>query len=186
VRENGRVPFDEWLHSFKSQLLQAHVLFRVDQATHGNFGDFASVGQGLMELRIHKGDGYRVYYGLEGDAIILLLAGGDRNSQRQTSKRPSAAGRIGKGAEMKAVPRDVSHYDSLKRELKADPLLALAYFELALQALTSKEESAGGMFALTTLQETFGGLKSLASEAHSGTPIFDTAAEYHDWALQHS
>jgi hypothetical protein len=87
---------------------------------------------------------------------------------------------------MNVAPRDVSHHDSLKKELKADRQLAVAYFGLALQALAGTEESAGGMLALTTLQEAFGGLKSLASEAHSGAPIFETAAEYHDWALQHS
>jgi putative addiction module killer protein len=81
MRENGHIPFDEWLHSLKNQLLQAHVLLRVDQATHGNFGDFAPVGQGVMELRIHKGAGYRVYYGVDADSIIILLAGGDKNSQ---------------------------------------------------------------------------------------------------------
>jgi putative component of toxin-antitoxin plasmid stabilization module len=46
MRENGRIPFDEWLHSLKNAPLQAHVLFRLDQAMCGNFGDSASAGQG--------------------------------------------------------------------------------------------------------------------------------------------
>jgi hypothetical protein len=91
-----------------------------------------------------------------------------------------------KEAKVKACPRDVSHHDSLLRELQADPQLAVADFELALQALASAEECAGGVVALNRLQEAFGSLKNLAAEARSGTPIFDTAIEYHDWALQHS
>lgn len=81
MRENGRIPFDEWLYSLKDPPLQAHVLLRLDQAKCGNFGDFAPAGQSVMELRIHKGAGYRVYYGLHGDAVIILLAGGDKRSQ---------------------------------------------------------------------------------------------------------
>ncbi|WP_090183317.1 MULTISPECIES: type II toxin-antitoxin system RelE/ParE family toxin [unclassified Duganella] len=87
VRENGRIPFDEWLSGLKNPLLRAHVLLRLDQAMCGNFGDIASAGQGIMELRIHKGPGYRVYYGLEGDAIIILLAGGDKKSQASDVQR---------------------------------------------------------------------------------------------------
>jgi len=49
----------------------------------GNFGDYKSIGEGLYELRLHFGSGYRVYYGKIGDEIILLLAGGDKNTQKQ-------------------------------------------------------------------------------------------------------
>lgn len=87
VRENGRVPFTEWLSSLKNPVLRAHVLTRLSQAADGNFGDFASVGQGVMELRIDKGPGYRVYYGLAGDALIVLLAGGDKGSQKRDAQK---------------------------------------------------------------------------------------------------
>lgn len=87
---------------------------------------------------------------------------------------------------MKIFPRDVSHQEGLLRELKADPLLAAEYFELAIQALSTKEGSAGGLIALAALQDALGSLQGLASKASVGVPIFETAAEYHDWALQHS
>lgn len=87
---------------------------------------------------------------------------------------------------MKAFSRDVSHEESLRRELKANPMLAAEYFELAIQALSVKEESAGGLSALAALQDALGSLKGLASKASLGVPIFETAAEYQGWALQHS
>lgn len=87
---------------------------------------------------------------------------------------------------MKSFPRDVSHQESLLRELRENPSLAAEYFELAIQALSTKEESVAGLIALTAVQDALGGLKDLASKARAGVPIFDTAAEYHDWALQHN
>ncbi|SDG28163.1 MULTISPECIES: hypothetical protein [unclassified Duganella] len=87
---------------------------------------------------------------------------------------------------MKAFLRDVSHHESLLRELKADPKLAAEYFKLAIQALATEEDVAGGLRALTTLQEAFESLKNLASEARlNDIPAFETAAEYRDWSLQH-
>jgi hypothetical protein len=85
---------------------------------------------------------------------------------------------------MKTFPRDVSHHECVVTELRADRELAVEYFKLSVQALSTKAEAAGGLLGLSTLQEVFGSLKGLAAEA--GIPAFDTAAEYEGWALQHS
>lgn len=56
---------------------------RIDRVEDGNFGDRGFVGGGVWEIRIHYGPGYRVYYGEDGPAIVLLLCGGDKGTQRR-------------------------------------------------------------------------------------------------------
>ncbi|MRW92717.1 hypothetical protein GJ699_22210 [Duganella sp. FT80W] len=87
---------------------------------------------------------------------------------------------------MSGFPRDVSHHESLLRELKADRELAIEYFKLAIQTLGNRKELAGGVSALTTLQEAYGNLALLAAQADPAIPAFETATEYSDWSLQHS
>ena len=62
-------------------MAKAKILVRIDRLAHGNPGDVAPVGEGVSEMRIHYGPGYRVYYVQRGTRYILLLAGGDKNTQ---------------------------------------------------------------------------------------------------------
>ena len=80
---NGKSPFEEWLRSLRDKRTQARILQRIDRLRLGNFGDAATVGEGVSELRIHFGAGYRVYFAQHGSQVILLLCGGDKSSQRQ-------------------------------------------------------------------------------------------------------
>ena len=74
--------FDKWLRKLKDFRAKAKVLVRIQRIElKGNFGDSKSVGEGLMELRIKEGKGYRVYYKEQGEAVILLLIGGDKSTQ---------------------------------------------------------------------------------------------------------
>jgi putative addiction module killer protein len=75
--------FDEWLKKLSDPNGKARILARIRSAEAGNFGDVASVGGGVFEMRIHVGPGYRVYYSRRGDVIYLLLCGGDKSSQRK-------------------------------------------------------------------------------------------------------
>lgn len=59
---------------------------RINRAALGNVGDCSSVGQGVYELRIHHGPGYRIYFAYEGETILLLLIGGDKSSQKEDIK----------------------------------------------------------------------------------------------------
>ena len=59
------------------------LLRRLDRVRQGNFGDFKHIGDGVYELRIDYGPGYRVYYGKDGNRIVLLLIGGDKSTQRR-------------------------------------------------------------------------------------------------------
>lgn len=74
--------FDSWLKALRDPLGKARILARIRSAESGNFGDVAPVGEGVFEMRIHVGPGYRVYYCRRGSVTYLLLCGGDKSSQR--------------------------------------------------------------------------------------------------------
>lgn len=81
--EKGRKPFKDWLESLRDVRARAKVRVRLDRARLGNFGDRKQVGNGVWEIRIHHGPGYRVYFGLEGNRLVLLLLGGDKSTQQK-------------------------------------------------------------------------------------------------------
>ncbi|MBC8947152.1 type II toxin-antitoxin system RelE/ParE family toxin [Xenorhabdus indica] len=79
--------FEKWLKSLKDRTAKAKILIRVERMEEGNFGDVEPVGNGVSELRIHYGSGYRVYFTHKNNKIILLLCGGDKNSQQADIKK---------------------------------------------------------------------------------------------------
>jgi len=85
--QNGLVPFDEWFDSLRDRKMQAAVDTRLARVRAGNFGDHKSMGGGVFELRIALGPGLRVYYGLEGRQVVVLLGGGDKGSQSRDIRR---------------------------------------------------------------------------------------------------
>ena len=85
--QNGIVPFDEWFDSLRDKRMQAAVDARLTRVRAGNFGDFKSVGDGVFELRISFGSGLRVYYGLHGRQIVVLVGGGDKRGQSRDIRR---------------------------------------------------------------------------------------------------
>ncbi|WP_024537884.1 type II toxin-antitoxin system RelE/ParE family toxin [Comamonas badia] len=78
----GQAPYAQWLAGLADRQARARVLVRVARMAAGNLGDCRAVGAGVWELRIDWGPGYRVYYAQAGKRLILLLAGGDKRSQR--------------------------------------------------------------------------------------------------------
>ena len=86
-REDGCEPFSEWLHSVRDRVAQARIRVRLRQVQAGNFGDSEPVGAGVIELRVHVGAGYRVYCGRHGKAVVILLCGGDKNTQAPDIRR---------------------------------------------------------------------------------------------------
>src|SRR5690606_20725044 len=76
-------PAREWLSSLKDHRGQVAIYARITRAEMGNFGDCKPVGGGVIEMRIHMGPGYRVYFTLDGTTIILLLAAGTKSSQQK-------------------------------------------------------------------------------------------------------
>jgi len=79
--------FDAWLPDLADQKAKARILARILSATFGNFGDCEPVGEGVSEMRIHVGAGYRVYYTRTGTTVYVLLAGGVKASQTKDINR---------------------------------------------------------------------------------------------------
>lgn len=79
--------FDAWLSAMKDKVGRARIALRIRSAEHGNFGDCEPVGEGVSEMRVHAGPGYRVYYTRRGKVVYLLLLGGDKSSQKRDIKR---------------------------------------------------------------------------------------------------
>jgi putative addiction module killer protein len=80
---DGRVPFEEWLDDLKDKRAVARVLARLARVRLGNLGDCKPVGEGVSELRVDCGPGYRVYFGQKGRTLVVLLCGGDKRTQDQ-------------------------------------------------------------------------------------------------------
>ena len=79
--------FHAWLVGLKDKIGRARIIHRIRSAEHGNFGDCESVGEGVFEMRIHVGPGYRAYFTRRGDVVYMLLLGGDKSSQKRDIKR---------------------------------------------------------------------------------------------------
>jgi putative addiction module killer protein len=80
---DGRVPFRDWMNRIKDQPIYERIMSRLERVEEGNFGEHRSVGEGVSELVINFGPGYRVYYGLDGINIVILLTGGSKATQRK-------------------------------------------------------------------------------------------------------
>jgi len=78
---SGRDPYQQWLDQLKDLKGRVAIQRRIDRLTEENFGDHKFCQDGVWELRVDIGPGYRVYYTLEGKTIVLLLCGGSKRTQ---------------------------------------------------------------------------------------------------------
>ena len=83
----GKDVFDEWLTQLADARAQAKIATRINRLAAGNFGDCKPLRQGVCELRIDWGPGYRVYYAMIGPECVLLLCGGDKRKQSADIER---------------------------------------------------------------------------------------------------
>ena len=79
----GRLPFDDWLRDLRDADAVARVLARIGRVRRGNLGDCKPVGEGVCELRVDCGPGYRAYFGQPGQTLVILLCGGDKRTQER-------------------------------------------------------------------------------------------------------
>jgi putative addiction module killer protein len=77
----AQVPFEEWLADLDDKRAVARILARLARVRQGNLGDCKPVGEGVSELQVDYGPGYRVYFGQKGRTLVVLLCGGDKRSQ---------------------------------------------------------------------------------------------------------
>ncbi len=75
--------FSQWLSKLKDLKGRMSIVRRIDRAQLGNFGDIKSVGEGVSEMRIDSGPGYRLYYTKQEEMVVILLVGGDKSSQER-------------------------------------------------------------------------------------------------------
>jgi putative addiction module killer protein len=78
--------FAKWLDGLSDIRARARILVRIERLAGGNPGDVKPVGEGVSELRIDYGPGYRVYYKKQGRSVVVLLAGGDKRTQSRNIK----------------------------------------------------------------------------------------------------
>jgi len=85
--EKGEQPFIQWLESLKDKAGRYRIKERLDRVALGNLGDHKYIRDGVSELRLDFGPGYRIYFGEERETIVLLLCGGDKSTQRKDIKK---------------------------------------------------------------------------------------------------
>ena len=84
--KNGNEPYRDWFHDLKDQQGKSRIESRLQRLATGLYGDCEPVGEGVSELRMFFGPGYRVYFGEDAENIVVLLCGGDKSSQRRDIK----------------------------------------------------------------------------------------------------
>lgn len=89
--------FDRWLSGLRDRRAVARIAARLDRMAAGNPGDVQQVGEGISELRINYGPGYRVYFIQQGPVLIILLCGGDKSTQSKDIKQAKVLAEEWKG-----------------------------------------------------------------------------------------
>lgn len=82
----NKEPFIQWIEKLKDSIARAQITNRLNRAVLGNYGDYDAIGNGVLELRIHYGSGYRVYFAEQENSILLLLGGSKRTQAGDIKK----------------------------------------------------------------------------------------------------
>jgi putative addiction module killer protein len=88
--KNGKEPFTDWLDGLQDTVVRRRILTRLSRLAQGNYGDCKLLGEGIHELRLFFGAGYRVYFGEREANIVVLLCGGEKDTQGQDIKTAKA------------------------------------------------------------------------------------------------
>ena len=83
VAQNGQSPFVEWMKKIKDHTMQSRIERRIERMALNNYGDYKFIGEGVYELRLDFGAGYRVYFAEQDETIVIILCGGDKSTQKR-------------------------------------------------------------------------------------------------------
>jgi putative addiction module killer protein/probable addiction module antidote protein len=155
---NGREVLTEWLSALKDREGQRAILRRLFRLENDNFGDHKFCSDGIWELRIDVGPGYRVYYALAGTELILLLTGGDKRTQSSDIFR---AVQYWREWQERRQLRDWHNDDATAEMFVKDPALAI---ELLNDILKDGDQSEL-LIMLRIMAKAFGGVQKIAEEA---------------------
>jgi putative addiction module killer protein len=86
IARSGKSPVKTWLDELDCEFI-GRINDRLKRIKYGNFGDYKNLGEGVFELRFHFGPGYRIYFGKDGDKVIILLCAGEKSSQSHDIKK---------------------------------------------------------------------------------------------------
>jgi putative addiction module killer protein/probable addiction module antidote protein len=165
-QDEGQRPYEKWFKSLRDKRAQSRIVTRLDQVRAGNLGDCRSVGEGVIELRIDAGPGYRIYCGRSGATLVVLLLGGDKGSQQKDIDRAKWFwAELEAEADMKTYKTGIPYHDWEVEQLRKDPELATECLKLALESLNSPEERGGSLLTLRALAEAYGGIGAIAAKA---------------------
>jgi len=85
--QSGQIPFSDWHNALRDRRAKVAIAARLYRVTQGNFGDHKPIKDGVWEMRVDVGQGYRVYYAREDKTVVLLLCGGDKRTQQTDISR---------------------------------------------------------------------------------------------------
>lgn len=83
ANQDGDEPFSQWIEKLRDTRSKRRILQRLRRLEQGNYGDVAPIGDGLSELRMFFGSGYRIYFGEDGENIVVILCGGNKSTQEK-------------------------------------------------------------------------------------------------------
>jgi putative addiction module killer protein len=92
IRETGE--YVAWFESLRDRMAKTRILLRIRRVSLGNFGDVKPVGEGVSELRVDYGPGYRVYFLRKGRTLVVLLGGGDKRTQSHDIQKAIALSKV--------------------------------------------------------------------------------------------
>ncbi len=166
ITATGWDPYQQWLDGLKDLKGRVIIQRRIDRVANENFGDHRFCGDGVWELRIDYGPGYRVYYARAAETVSLLLCGGSKRSQSADIKEAARywadyhSEKTMKKT-LKSVPSR-SHEQATVESFRKDPEFAAEYLNSVLEDGDQEEL----MLALRRMSKAFGGVQKLAGKAN--------------------
>ena len=173
LEDDGRAPFTEWLLNLRDRDAHARISARLNRVKLGNFGIIKALGDGVIELKIDYGPGYRVYYAMNGKTIVLLLIGGDKATQTKDIKVAKAYW----GATTERImdmARKTGNYDEYHLEWLKDPQNAAAF----INAVIEDSDREAFLLALKDVVQAQGGMTAIAEKTHvSRSSLYKTLSK---------